>query len=189
MIGYIKGTIISQQDSTIIVNVNGVGYEVNLVSGMKLDAQEVELFIHTSVSENDISLWGFSNSHELALFKMLLSVSGIGSRTAQSMVAALGISQIVQGIRSEDHKMLKAPGVGKKTAERVILELKSKVDDLNIDTDSIGSTGSNELVEDATAAVESLGYSKNDIQSVIKQLDLSDYESAQSLIKEILKHV
>lgn len=196
MIGYIKGTIVSEDGKVLIISPSdGLGYVVNVVTGFAgVEESTAEFFIYTSVKEDDISLWGFKSRDHLRLFKLLLSVSGVGLRTAQAMMEAVGFDDIIVAIRSEKPTGLKAPGVGKKTAERIILELSGKVADFDVldgpDAVSSGSTLRNSaLVRDAIAAVESLGYLTKDIDSVVAELDLMVYETAQDLVKAILKHI
>jgi Holliday junction DNA helicase RuvA len=192
MIGYITGKIIEQDGDKVIVETKtGVGYEVNLVGVGDFVHSEVEFYIYTRVSENDISLWGFIDKRYLRLFRMLLDVSGVGLRTGQSIISAVGPEGIVKAVRNNDPKALKAPGVGLKTAERIIIDLRNKVDEIGIAGGELDADTSvdKEMVKDAIAGVVTLGYSESDVRAVLNQLDLSNFESVQDIIKELLKHV
>ncbi len=202
MIGYITGKIKFSEGKEVIVQTeSGVGYLVNMVSGVAgLNQDAVEVFIHTAVKEDDISLWGFANREDLKLFKLLLSVSGVGLRTAQALLEVKGISQIVNAVRDDSPADLKAPGIGKKTAERIILDLRNRLDDFDSYIDetqtSVGEGSAkgfnqqkNIMLQDAMDAVESLGYLRKDIDKVVKQLDIDSFENAQSIVKIILKNI
>src|SRR5689334_18233065 len=106
MIAHLKGRIIDIYKEKIVLDVNGVGYLVGVLGEGHLVGEDVELYIHTAVRENEISLWGFRSLPELQLFEMLLGVSGVGLKTAQSILSSLGINRVVQAIISEDPTQL-----------------------------------------------------------------------------------
>lgn len=196
MIGRLKGKIIHTDESSesIIVDVNGVGYEVNIGSANFDFGSEYEIYIHTQIRENDLSLWGFKDVKQLKLFRMLTSVSGIGSRTAMLIVVQKGVQITVNSIVNEDLKELQVKGVGKKTAQKIILELKNKIENSfvvsvveNSEVNSIDS----KLREEAMSALVTLGYRNQDVENALKELDLSnkDITSTQELVKELLRYV
>lgn len=194
MINYLKGKVQNQEGAQItLLPEGGVGYLVNLVGVGVLDGvSEIELFIHTAVRENDISLWGFKTLAELKFFRLLLGVSGVGMRTAQGLIETVGLAQIVAAIASDDPKSLKAPGVGKKTAERIIIDLRNKLDEFSdLQTGDLAKSigKQNPVVEDAVAAVVSLGYTEQDVREVVKEIDMTDITEPQVLIKQILKYI
>lgn len=151
------------------MNVNGVGYLVKVsaaTAGELANGEEARLFIHTQVSESDISLYGFLEKEELAFFKQLISVSGVGPKTALGILASPA-EVVKQAIFSEDAVSLaKFPGIGKKTAERIIVELKAKVS-LNGDAKTL----TNKVINDeALEALLSLGYAKYEAVKMLEQV-------------------
>ncbi len=190
MIGYLEGRLKTiLDDGSIIVDVNGVGYNVHTVNfGSLNEDEEVALFIHTSVREDDISLWGFNSKEELSIFKLLLSVSGVGAKTALNMITLLGAETIVNSIYNEDAKTLKVKGVGVKTAEKIILDLKDKVDPSAVTKTDSEVKINNERAGNAIEALESLGYKEKDIKNAMSKLDKIAIKSMndQELIKSLL---
>src|SRR2546430_2329173 len=131
MIGYISGQVKQvYKEKLIIMTGGGVGYLVSAVQSNYLEGQSVNLYIYTAVRETEISLWGFAERAELELFESLLSVSGVGLKTAQALIANLGVNRIISAIRSGDALSLKVPGVGSKISERIVIDLKNKVENL-----------------------------------------------------------
>lgn len=191
MIGYISGKIKDRLgDELIVLTGSGVGYRVHAGAAALSSEAEIELFVHTAMRENELSLWGFTSLKELQLFEKLLDVSGVGVRTAFTMVSALGVDTIVTAVTQADLGMLKAPGVGRKTAERIVLELKDKLDSMG---GVVGSSGSvkhsftaSQLFQDAAAALESLGYRRSQIDDVAKDLKPEDMQDSQTLVKSLL---
>jgi len=181
MIGFLTGKAkIRDIDKVIILTSSGVGYLVNLPNNSLLDGQDIELYIYTAVSENSISLWGFKNEVELRLFEKLLSVSGGGQKTAQSLIKNVGAQNIANAIITSSISGLKAPGVGQKTAERIVLELKDKLKDIaegfgNITMSETTSGGRYDpRIKDAMDAVEQLGYSRKDIEMAINKITVDE---------------
>lgn len=131
MIGYLKGKIISAKPTQIILEVNGVGYLVNIsISTFEKisDQNEISLFIHTHVREDALSLYGFYTEAEKEMFELLISISGIGPKVALSILSGISVDELQNAIQTENvSRLVSVPGVGRKTAERVVLELKSKV--------------------------------------------------------------
>ena len=132
MIGFLKGNILSAKPTKILLDVNGVGYLVNIsintfekINGEKSAA----LFIHTNVKEDSITLFGFSTESEKEMFELLISVNGIGPKIALSILSGINIDDLKRAIQTPDiSRIVAVPGIGRKTAERLVLELKSKVD-------------------------------------------------------------
>ncbi len=196
MIGYLRGELKKMDGAKAIVDVNGVGYEVNVASMDKLIGEEVELDIITVVRETEISLWGFRTTAEKALFQMLIGVSGVGARTAMQLLAEKGISQVVSAIHAESAADLKATGVGKKTAERILIDLKGKIDEIGVlpDTDSIKQSVSKERKSEfaeVVNALESLGYYKPEIEKLLSEMDneIIDSLSTEELIRHVIKSI
>lgn len=203
MFGYISGTIKDiLDDKLIILTESGVGYATHYpVKSGFLVGQQIELYLYTAVRENEISLWGFLESRDLRMFELLLSVSGVGSKTAYTLVSEVGVGGVARCIVQADTRGLKAPGVGKKTAERIVLELKDKLHDhpelLSGAEDGEQSLGgganpvnlNSEAVQDAITAMEGLGYKRYDIEQAIRTLSPSEYGNAQELVRLLLTRV
>src|SRR3569833_1455443 len=135
MIAFLRGRLISKSPNQAIVECGGVGYEANIsvatFSALPADGAEARLHIHTHVREDQLALFGFAEPDEKRLFEKLLTISGIGPKLAITVLSGIDASRLVSAIRTGDHATLtRIPGIGKKTAERVVLELKDKLDDM-----------------------------------------------------------
>lgn len=187
MIAYLEGKIIYSTDKFIIINTGGVGYKVSVTPETILickDIENISLYIYTAVRENSIDLFGFQNAEELSFFELLLDVSGIGPRSALGIIALAPISTIKRAIATGDVSYLnKVSGIGKKTAEKIIIELRDKLQNYkeSADTPSI-------LREegDILEALKSLGYSQNEARDALKQVP-SSLEGTNARIKEALR--
>ncbi len=186
MIGYLSGEIQVVGDGYLIINVGGVGYKVQYPLGSFLEGENAELYIHTAVRENDISLWGFKSIEEIRMFEQLIEVSGVGVRTGHTLVFSKGVDQIKQAIIMQDHTMMKVPGVGRKTAERIMLEMKDKVSDTEGLAMSENLKLDQNIVEDVLNASEKLGYKKADVLNVIKSMNDQKFDSAEHLLRQVL---
>ncbi len=182
MIGYLSGNVHSATSSSIIIDVQGVGYKVlaplpvvvSVVAGKPLS-----LFIHTHVREDHITLYGFKDEHDLFLFEKLTSVSGIGPKSALAMLSVHSPSSLADAVERNDAEALShTPGVGKKTAEKIILELKGKLSHL------IGKE-MNDTTLEVRLALEALGYSSKEIHDALKDLD-TENKTTSTIIKEAL---
>ena len=166
MIAHLRGRLISKSPGAVIVECGGVGYEaaisVATYTALPAETGEAALHIYTHVREDQIALFGFAERHEKVLFEKLLSISGIGPKLAITVLSGIAAERLVAAIRSGDHASLtKIPGIGKKTAERVVLELKDKLDDLAVGAPDAAvrvgrQTGA--AAEDALSALLNLGY-------------------------------
>ena len=161
MISSLYGVIESIHDGSVVINVNGVGFLVHMpnstISDMGHTGQETTLLTHMIVREDNISLYGFDNDTDLHIFQLLISVSGLGPKLALSMLSAFNADQICSAIANDDVNLLTTiPGIGKKTANRLVLELKEKV---NSGIVSYLSTGTHQDNAEVIAALTSLGYS------------------------------
>lgn len=204
MIGYIKGKVInSNAHSVIVITETGVGYLINKLANLAfLDNEACELYIYTLVRESELSLWGFKDRSELAMFTYLISVSGVGPKTAMLLIAEKGIFTILDSIIKDDFKSLKVSGVGEKTAQKIILDLKSKLqkDSANfvkyIESNSNSKTISKEdsiYLDDAISALIQLGYKESDIKDAYNLINLEGgaklLESSKDLIKALLRNI
>lgn len=188
MLAYIGGKIQAKLDKALIVNANGVGYLVTVseqVFAQTREDMEISLFLHTQVREDAISLYGFTDINELNFFKQLISVSGIGPKTAMEIMNA-DICKIKNAIALGDLAIISSiKGIGKKTAERLILELKNKINP----TDLTARTHSNILIDqDAIDALMRLGYSQGQIEKVLARTEES-FADTEECIKYFLKNV
>jgi len=190
MIGYLSGTVQAVSSKYVIVDVNGVGYRVtmpekNLNSIAKIGSP-VKLFTHYIVNTRDGSaeLFGFMSPEELNFFNLLTSISGIGPKTAQSILAAADLQQLQLGIiRGDDGYLTKVAGVGPKTAQRLVLELKNKVMTTDLGARTSGEMGAE---SEAIDALVSLGYSQYQARDVLKQLP-DKSKTTEEKVKEALR--
>ena len=182
MIANLKGNIIHIDDKSITLDVNSVGYELLLPLSFLLKLKigdNINIPVHTHVREDQISLFGFENNSEKELFRKLISVSGVGPKSALTMLSIATTNTIIRAIESGDvNNFPKTPGVGKKTLEKMILDLRGKFNNIMIENES-------EEMRNAKLALETLGYNSRDISSTISTLhpDLS----MNDFIKESLK--
>ncbi len=182
MIGYLKGQVKAKYNDGVLIDVNGVGYEVAVPEGLKLEG-EVELYIYTVVREDALDLYGFPTAEEKDFFVRLRSVHGIGPKSALALMA-FSITELKEAIIDEDVKKLtSAHGVGKKGAERLILEMKNKLPDVIGDDRKHAG-----LSDDVFNALENLGYRKKDIQNVIKDMP-QELKETEQVVKYFLQHV
>tara|TARA_B100000029_G_scaffold51859_1_gene47166 strand:- start:359 stop:940 length:582 start_codon:yes stop_codon:yes gene_type:complete len=190
VIEYISGILIKKESNFLIIDVNGMGYKIfiSLNSYDKLPAVNKNVSINTffHVTENSQTLYGFIDILEKDLFEMLISVSGIGPKTAIGLLAAVKPNEFKQRLIAGEVKMLTSlPGIGTKTAKRIIIELKDKFvksgkDDLPLDNDECNS--------DAFYALVSLGFKSNRVKEVIRKIVIKNKEiTTENLIKESLK--
>ncbi len=196
MIGWLSGTLREIHEGKAIVEASGVGYEVLLpasaLSNLGTIGSKVEFYIHTHVREDGISLFGFLSSADKALFLLLITVSGVGAKTALSILSALPSSELIAAIRGGQVAKLKAtPGIGKKTAERLIVELKDKLESLGpVHASAIlaqrplaAASSSDDLI----SALVNLGYRQSEAETAVARVDLSKFESFDRMLKETLK--
>ena len=199
MISFVSGQLDTVQNDSVIINNNGIGYEIKvspetLNNLMSFDAKNLKLYTFMSVKEDGITLYGFLSHKQLMLFNQLITVSGIGPKAAMNIISGLPLEQICLAIVSEDANLLsKIQGVGKKTAQRLILELKDKVnlvsdDELNSAVPNSNSNDSN--MSDAIEALCSLGYARNQVVKTVMQINAENKDSGltvQQVIKLALK--
>lgn len=196
MISLVRGKFLFKQPGSVIVDVNGVGYELQISLNTYNDIQDLEegsLFTYLHVREDALLLYGFSRQEERSMFSLLITVSGVGTSTARIMLSSMLPGEIMQAIGSGNSKKLESvKGIGRKTAERIILELRDKVSKLpNIHsiTDNLSEKNYNTREQDALNALVSLGVSKNIAESAVKKAadNLPESAGIESLIKEALK--
>ena len=173
MIAHLRGKLIFKQPGQAIVEAAGVGYDVTIsvptFTALPSLGQEAALHIHTQVSEDQIALFGFIDREEKRLFERLITVSGVGPKLAVKMLSGLSSERTVQAIRGQDHAQLtRIPGVGKKLAERLVVELKDKLDDFAV-APSSARTVAGAAVDDVLSALVNLGYQHVAAEKAIEQ--------------------
>ncbi len=172
MIGQIRGKLLEKHPPQIVVDVHGVGYELDvpMTTFYQLPATgaEVTLYTHLVVREDAHQLYGFATEAERRVFRQLLKISGIGARTALSVLSGLSVADLRAAISSQDTgRLTKIPGIGKKTAERLLLELRDKLDAMSISSATATGDG---RAGDITNALLALGYNDREVNWAIKQL-------------------
>ena len=194
MFYYIKGLVTELEPNFAVVDCGGVGYglsvSTNTVSSLRLN-ESVRLYVAESIGENNFDLYGFSTKSEKRCFEMLTAVSGIGPKAAMSILSYNTPEGLAVAIMNEDVKALTvAPGIGKKIAQRVILELKDKMSkensDVQLQIPVAIRTAENTMLNDAVAALSVLGYSSAEVNPVLAKLDTAGM-SAEQIIKAVLK--
>ena len=199
MYEYIKGRYIGINKDYIVVENNGLGYKIftsgATISAMPKSGEEVMLYLEQIVREDFIGLYGFDSKEELEMFKLLLSINGVGAKAALSLLSISRVNNLKYAIIMGDEKHIcRAPGIGKKTAGRIILELKDKLkkEDMTVDKNEDGIiTGDNQeenyvvILNEALGALLSLGYSEKEAEVAIKQVNKED--SVENIIKSCLK--
>ncbi|WOE31593.1 MULTISPECIES: Holliday junction branch migration protein RuvA [unclassified Acinetobacter] len=196
MIGCLIGEILALEAPTIVLNVNGIGYEIDtpLSTFCQLHkGQKITLWTHLTVREDAHLLYGFLDQREKLLFRTLLKVNGVGPKMALAILSTLSVEMLVHTVEIEDiNSLVKVPGVGKKTAERLIIELRDRFKALssnqastNLAIEPIIFTGSSAIAE-AEAALQSLGYKPLEAQKMV-QAAKGDFTEASDIIRAALK--
>lgn len=189
MISYLEGKILDKNEKFFVVDVNGVGYKIFSHSGIleKIPekGQNIKIWTHLYIREDTMDLYGFLNKEELEFFENLISISGIGPRSALGILEVAPVSSLKQAIVSEDETFFtKVSGIGRKTAQRLILELKSKL----AKTVVLEKGGSFKEMGDALEALVALGYRQSDVRRILNELP-KDIKSAEAKVKEVLKRL
>lgn len=190
MIAYLKGTILSKSENQLILNVHDVGYQLEISSQtlevLPASGEEIELLVHHHITDNDQRLFGFLGQNEKDLFELLITVKGVGPKLGLTILSGLPAEEITGAIVQKDKSTLsKIKGIGKKTAERMILELKDKVSEMVDATYTPGSSVSGNLKEEAISALQSLGFKKRDSEKAVSKAASNgkSAESVQDLVK------
>ena len=204
MISFIKGKLVHIYENVIIVENNGIGYEifvpVSVIGNMPLVGSEVMIYTYMHVREDALQLFGFLDRDTLEIFKLLISVSGIGPKGAIGVLGTLSADDIRYAVMAEDAKTIaKAPGIGAKTASKVVIELKDKLkmrdvaENISSEIDGQQSIfddgGSKQAVSDAIEALVSLGYSATEATKAVRKADAGDDVTVEELLKLSLKYL
>ncbi len=196
MISYIKGNLETKNLDNIVIDVGGIGYKI-FMSASSIDrvgevGNTIKVYTYMRVREDDISLFGFCTNEELKMFEQLLGVSGVGAKSALTILSNISPSSFALAIISGDVNTLKSlPGIGAKSAQRMILELKDKMKTQDaIETDFVPAKTvvKNDKARDAVEALQVLGYSRRDIDLAIANIDTKDL-SVEAIIKQGLKYL
>ena len=193
MITHIQGKLVEKTPTEVVIDCNGVGYHINIslhTFSLLPDSENLKLYTFLQVKEDSHSLYGFVEKQERELFKLLISVSGIGANIARTMLSSLSPTNIIQAIASNDVATVQSiKGIGAKTAQRVILDLKDKV--LKIySLDEVSTSNYNTNKEEALSALEVLGFVRKNAEKMIdKIINENPNASVENIIKQALKNL
>ena len=191
MIAYIRGIVTEKNVNTVTVECSGIGYEI-FATGRDIDklSKGSEVLIHTylRISEDAHTLYGFLNKDDMAMFKKIIIVNGVGPKAALSIMNTLNSFDLKIAIVTEDYKAIcAAVGVGSKIAKKIILELKEKVKPDDIGTLEAADTSGNSVVSEVLEALVSLGYSNSEAYKVIKEIEVKNTDTTEDILKLALK--
>ena len=193
MIGFLSGKILEKDANTVIVDVGGVGYEVTIPLSTFYElgdvGSDVQLRIFTHVREDALQLFGFKTSRERDIYLKLISVQGIGAKSGIAMLSGMNADEIVAAIRTNNLvRLTSIPGVGKKTAERIVIELRDKIGELSAAASAASGSatdaGSDTVFDDALSALVNLGYQRNAAE---KALQDASKDGAESTVQKLLR--
>ena len=199
MIAYLSGKLLEKEANSVIVDVGGVGYDVMIPLSTFYDlgeiGEDVSLRIYTYVREDTLQLFGFKTIRERELFLLLISVSGIGPKSAITALSGMSADEIIGAIRQNNLARLNSiPGVGKKTAERLVIELRDKIAKLSaisseeMKSEGVPQTSGDDVYDDAISALTNLGYQRNAAEKALKQAMQEGTEmSVQKLLRRSLQ--
>lgn len=195
MYAYIKGKLEEKSSNYVVVEANDIGYKIFMsvaaITNLPENGEKVKIYTHYHVREDDISLYGFLSNEELKMFELLLGVSGVGAKSAISILSNITPSSFALAVISDDVAKLKSlPGIGLKSAQRIILELKDKLKSEQAVDSGKENTGVKEITStqaslEATDALMILGYNKKEIEKVLSKLDKENM-STEDIIRKAL---
>ena len=203
MISYIRGELVALEEDKVIVDVGGVGYGI-FMSGQAMGqlppvGSKVKIHTYLNVKEDAMQLYGFLNRDALSVFKLLIGVSGIGPKGGLGILSALGPDDLRFAVASNDVKAIQAaPGIGKKTAEKLILELKDKLkleDALENAANAVQNTAdtsagmANEMTGEAVQALVALGYGNTEALKAVRQVEITEKMSVEDVLRQSLKYM
>ena len=204
MIGYIKGRLEEVMDGAIIVDNNGIGYEIlvpaSVIGSLPSKGNEVKIYTYMNVREDLLQLFGFMTRDDLEVFKMLITVSGIGPKGALGILGVMSADDVRFAVMSEDAKTIsKAPGIGAKTARKLIIELKDKLNFKDVIEGALdrgesaaannSSSSDKQIISDAVEALTALGYSASDAMKAVRMVEMTDDMTVEMLLKLSLKNM
>lgn len=201
MIAFLKGVVADLTESSVVLDVQGVGYEV-LVPGQTLAmlggvGQEIKLYTYMQVREDAVVLFGFLTKDDLKMFRMLTGVNGVGPKAGLHILSALGADDLRFAILADDAKKIaKAPGIGAKTAQKIILELKDKLDMEEAFekklassqlSQAVAAASGNQMVQDAVEALVALGYGSTEALKAVRAVEMTEEMDVEEILKKALK--
>ena len=192
MIGRLKGTLVSKQPPWLVIDVGGVGYELEAPMSTVFDlpetGREVTLFTHYAAKEDTVALYGFLREQERALFRTLQKVSGIGAKTSLAVLSGTSTEEFARLVQTGDIAALtRIPGIGKKTAERIVVELRDRVDGIALARPSAsGGAVPKDPLAEASVALQQLGYKPAEVARLVKEA-AEPGDTAESIIRKALK--
>lgn len=187
MYAYIKGTIVEINPKNIVVDNNGIGYELIVPNPYEYSLEEEKIiYVSQQVREDSNLLYGFFSNDQKNVFLLLLKVKGVGPKSALAIVAGASSYEIIEAIENSDDKYFtKFPGIGKKSAQQIILDLKGKIE---FKEESQNTKNSNNIyLDDAILALEALGYNKKELKKIEKSLSTYDFSGVDEYVKQGLK--
>ena len=202
MYSYIKGELVEMTVESIVVENHGIGYNIRIPQSI-LDSftgigQEVKIYTYTYVREDALHLYGFLSRDDLMIFQLLLGVSGIGPKGALAILSVMTPDDLRFAVLGEDDKTIaKAPGIGKKSAQRLIIELKDKlkledaavIKSASSESESLEASGIHGIKTDAVMALTALGYSSGEAIKAVSQVDIQENDSVEEALKAALKQM
>lgn len=198
MYSYIKGRLEEIRTDHVVIENNGIGYQIFMpdrcITALGSRGEEVKVYTYLHVREDAMQLFGFAGRDELELFRQLIGVSGIGPKGGLAILSVMSADDLRFAVLAEDDKRIaKAPGVGKKTAQRLIIELKDKIDveeaDLIPGDDSGLPQTAQSARDEAIQALEALGYSKSDAYAAVSRVSVTEESDTEDILKQALKQL
>jgi holliday junction DNA helicase RuvA len=191
MIGSLRGTLLEKRPNQVLLDVGGVGYQVQIplstFAGLGALRAEATLLIHTHVREDQLALYGFVTSREKHCFELLISASGVGPSLALKILSGMGLEQLVPAIRDGDiAQLVRIPGVGRKTAERMVVELRDKLAVVDVPEEGRPATRS-QVESDAASALVNLGYDARTVDNAIEKARAGGNGDFESLLRAALQ--
>lgn len=201
MIGFVNGEIEDLYEEQVLIDCGFMGYNIfvckNVIEKCSV-GDEIKLYTYLNVREDAMNLFGFLTKDELKIFKLLITVNGIGPKGALAVLTTMSPNDLRYAISTEDSKMIsKVPGIGAKTAQKVILDLKDKIDinfvvdgnENDMEYEHHNNNDHDEIIEEAMEALVALGYTQKEITKIIKSCDLTMCATTEDVIKVILKNI
>lgn len=191
MIGSLIGLIKEKTPSAILLEVNGIGYEISIPLSTSFQLPKVGesafLLTHLVVREDQHSLYGFATEEERKLFRALIKISGVGAKLAITILSGTNVTGFIQSVVNEDiDALVHLPGIGKKTAERLVVEMKDKISEISDEQHNLQDSGVSSAVAEAINALVNLGYKTKDAKNILDKID-SEELSVEDLIRQALK--
>lgn len=201
MLSYVKGELVAIEEDKVIIDVNGVGFGIFMpaqsMNYLPMIGEEVKLYTYMNVREDALQLYGFLTRDDLKVFKLVIGVSGIGPKGGLSILSQMSPDDLRFAVMANDAKTIaKAPGIGKKTAEKLIIELKDKLDiedilNKNVDNVDVAvvTNASNEVQAEAVQALVALGYGSTEATKAVKKVQIEESTTVEEVLKLALKNI